>query len=500
MNIKITSLLFHLIILPELFLGICILYLVFHSLFLGFNRDYKFVLFEKSVLYQIILIILMVCFLLINQNFFDLKIFGFSNSFVSDGLSNISKLVVAIVSVIFFLIIEQFTNIQKINFFEYYILFLFGILGTLLICTSNDLLITYLSIELQGLSFYLLASFNRNSTYSVENGLKYFVLGSFSSGLFLYSSSILYGLFGTLNFADFFELTQDSIGSNIFCPDIFQYPLLLILISLLFKLGIAPFHIWLPDVYESSPFSSTFFFAVVPKISIFIIFLKIFNYCFFNVVSYLMNFLIIIAIFSILVGSFVGLEQRKFRSLLAYSSVSHMGYLLIVFSLPNNEGYSFGFSYLIIYMISGICFWLVLMLTIIKNNYLKKKNQDLTDLILLQKSNLGMASCLSLVLFSMAGFPPLIGFLVKISLFFSAMEMSYYLVSFISIFCSVISTFFYIRIIKLLYFEGVLVGKLYYPIKNQIILVLLLLVYFLVFFFIRPNLLFYISYKISFAF
>ena len=185
---------------------------------------------------------------------------------------------------------------------------------------------------------------------------------------------------------------------------------------------------------------------------------------------------------------------------MAYSSVSHMGYLLIVFSLPNNEGYSFGFSYLIIYMISGICFWLVLMLTIIKNNYLKKKNQDLTDLILLQKSNSGMASCLSLVLFSMAGFPPLIGFLVKISLFFSAMEMSYYLVSFISIFCSVISTFFYIRIIKLLYFEGVLIGKLYYPIKNQIILVLLLLVYFLVFFFIRPNLLFYISYKISFAF
>ena len=499
MNITTISLIFHIILVPEIFLGISIIYLVLHSLFLGYNRNNKFSLFEKSTLFLISLIIIMVCFLLINQNFLDLQISGFSNCFISDVLSNISKIIIGITSFFFFLVTEHYIDTQKINSFEYYIIFLFGVFGTFLICTANDLLAAYLSIELQGLSFYLLASFNKNSSYSVESGLKYFILGSFSSGLFLYGSSILYGLFGTLNFTDFFDLTEDSTGSHIYCPDIFQYPLILILVSLLFKLAIAPFHVWLPDIYEGSPFSSTFFFAVVPKLSIFVLFLKIFNYCFFNLVSYLTDVLVFIAVFSVIVGSFAGLEQRKLKSLLAYSSISHMGYLLIVFSLPNNEGFQLGFCYLTIYMISGICFWIILMLIVVKNLYSKKQNKDLTDLVLLYKSNLGLSISLNVILFSIAGFPPLIGFLVKIGLFFAAIEISYYLVSILSILCSVISTFYYIRVIKILYFEAVLVGKLYYPIKNQIIVILLVLVYFLVFLFIRPNLLFFISYKIGFG-
>nr|YP_009326082.1 NADH dehydrogenase subunit 2 [Asterionella formosa]APD75843.1 NADH dehydrogenase subunit 2 [Asterionella formosa] len=500
MNIKTIFLLSYIIVLPELFLGVCIVYLVFHSLFLGFNRCNNFILIEKPILFLIKLTILFVCLLLINQNFLGLRILGFSNTFVFDILTNTSKIIIGITSIIFFFIIEHFVSTPKINYFEYYIIFLFAFLGTFLICTSNDLLIAYLSIELQGLSFYLLASFNKNSSYSVEGGLKYFILGSFSSGLFLYGSSILYGLFGTLNFTDFSELSEDSLGNNIFSPDIFQYPLFLILISLLFKLAIAPFHVWLSDIYEGSPFSSTFFFAVVPKLSIFILFLKVFNYCFLNVFFYLTDVLVIIAVVSIIVGSFGGLEQRKLKSLLAYSSISHMGYILIVFSLPNTEGFQLAFSYLIIYMLSGLCFWFILMLIMVKTVYLKKQNKDLTDLILLHKSNSGLAINLNIILFSIAGFPPLIGFLTKIGLFLAAVEVHYYFISFLSVFCSVISTFYYIRVIKILYFEiSVLVGKLYYPIKNQITFLLVLLVYFLIFFFIRPNLLFFISYKISFV-
>jgi NADH-quinone oxidoreductase subunit N len=188
------------------------------------------------------------------------------------------------------------------------------------------------------------------------------------------------------------------------------------------------------------------------------------------------------------------------KSLLAYSSISHMGYILVVFSLPNNEGFQLAFSYLIIYMLSGLCFWFILMLIMVKTVYLKKQNKDLTDLILLHKSNSGLAINLNIILFSIAGFPPLIGFLTKIGLFLAAVEVHYYFISFLSVFCSVISTFYYIRVIKILYFEiSVLVGKLYYPIKNQITFLLVLLVYFLIFFFIRPNLLFFISYKISFV-
>lgn len=500
MNLKTISLLFYVIILPELFLGVCILYFVFHSLFLSFNRCDSFILFEKSTLFLIKLIILMTCFLVINQNFLDFKVLGFSHSFVSDILSVTSKIIIGITSIIFFFVLEQFIGISKINYFEYYTIFLFAFLATFLICTANDLLTAYLSIELQGLSFYLLASFNKNSTYSIEGGLKYFILGSFSSGLFLYGSSLLYGLFGTLNFTDFFELTENSTGNNVFCPDVFQYPLFLIVVSLLFKLAIAPFHVWLPDIYEGSPFSSAFFFATVPKLSIFILFLRIFNYCFFDTFFYLMDFLVLIAVFSIIIGSFGGLEQRKFKSLLAYSSVSHLGYILTVFSLPNNEGFQLAFSYLIVYMLSSICFWLILMLTFTKNVFFKKQNKDLTDVILLYKSNSGLAISLTVTLFSMAGFPPLIGFLVKVGLFLAVIEVSYYLISLLSIFCSVISTFYYIRIIKILYFEkSVLVGKLYHPIKSQVTFFLTLLVYFSVFFFVRPGLLLFISYKIGFA-
>jgi NADH-quinone oxidoreductase subunit N len=497
MNIKCISLLFHTLILPELFFGICVLYLVLHCLFFGYNRNNSLFLVEKSTTFLIILIILMTCTLLINQNFFDSKILTFNNNFASDILSNVAKITIGIISIIFFFALRHFIGIKKANSFEYYIIFLLALLGTFLICTANDLLTAYLSIELQSLSFYLLASFHKNSTYSVESGLKYFILGSFSSGLFLYGSSILYGLFGTLNFTDFFDLTEDFEGSNILCPDVFQYPLFIILISLLFKLAVAPFHIWLPDIYEGSLFSSSFFFAVVPKLSIFILFFKLFNHCFFNLTFYLTDYLVFIAVFSVIVGSFAGLEQRKLKSLLAYSSISHMGYVLMVFNLPNNEGLSLGLSYIIVYMISGTCFWMILQLAAVKSVYKKKQNKDLIDLVLIQKSNLGLAVSLNVVLFSFAGFPPFIGFLVKIGLFLAAIEMSYYLVSFLSIFCSVVSTFYYIRVVKVIYFETVLIGKLYYPINVQTTTVLVAIVYSLLFFFIRPNLLFYISYKAS---
>ena len=497
MNIKWISLLLHTLILPELFFGICIIYLVLHCLFLGQNRNNRLFLTEKSTTFLIILVISMTCFLLINQIFFDSKILSFNNNFVSDILSNSSKVIIGIVSVVYFFILQHFIEIKKANSFEYYIVFLFALLGTFLVCTVNDLLAAYLSIELQSLSFYLLASYHKNSTYSVESGLKYFILGSFSSGLFLYGSSILYGLFGTLNFTDFFDFTEDFVESNVLSLDTFQYPLLIILISLLFKLAIAPFHIWLPDIYEGSFFSSSFFFAVVPKLSILILFFKLFHFCFFNITFYLTDYLVFSAIFSIIIGSFAGLEQRKLKSLLAYSSISHMGYILMVFSLPNSEGLSLGLSYIIVYMISSICLWMILMLTTVKIIHTKKQNKDLIDLVLIQKSNLGLGVSLNIVLFSFAGFPPFIGFLVKVGLFLAALEISYYLICFLSIFCSVISTFYYIRIIKIIYFETVLTGKLYYPIKTQITLVLVTIVYILLFFFVKPNLLIYICYKVS---
>jgi NADH-quinone oxidoreductase subunit N len=496
MNTITISLLFNIILIPEFFLGISIIYLVFHCLFLGYYRKKKFFLFEKSTVFLISLISVMLFFLLINQTFGYSILSNFTNSFISDTLSNISKVVICLISFLFFLFIEKFVCTQKINAFEYYIIFMFGILGTFLICTANDLLASYLSIELQGLSFYLLASFNKNSTYSVENGLKYFILGSFASGLFLYGSSMLYGLFGTLNFSDFRDLIEDSAVSNTYCSHISQYPLIFILASLLLKLAIGPFHAWLPDVYEGSPFNSAFFFAAVPKLSILVLFVKIFNYSFCDVIYYYTEMLIVIGVCSIVIGSFGGLEQRKLKSLLAYSSISHMGYLLIVFSLPNKEGFQLGFCYMIIYMISSLGFWMILTTTALKRFHTKKQNRDLTDLVSLSKSNFNLSVSLKVLLLSTTGFPPLIGFFVKINLLLAIIETYYYLIVIFVVSCSVISTFYYIRVIKIVYFEEVLVGKLYHPIKSQIMIILSLLIYWLGFVFVRPNLLFLISDRI----
>jgi len=396
---------------------------------------------------------------------------------------------------------------QKINQFEYILLILFAVLGLFLLCSSNDLLTAYLAIELQSLAFYVLASFKKTSTYSVDAGIKYFIMGAFSSSLFLFGSSLLYGVTGTINFEEFRDLLINVYpGStiNTTLPDIsffdvglIKFGLIFILISLLFKLAIAPFHTWAPDVYEGSPSASTFFFAVVPKLAIFVLLLRIFYYSFFGFFESWRYFIVISVILSVIVGSFGGLEQRKLKSLLVYSSISHMGYALIAFSAGTLESVQMLFCYLVVYSFSGLCVWSIFLLTRVKNNSLQKQNKDLTDLVLLGKSNYMLAIFFTTVLFSVAGFPPMIGFLVKISVFLTAIESSMYFIALLSILCSVIGTFYYIRLIKILYFEKVLVGKLYHPIKLQSSVLISLLFFLFLFLFINPTILYLFSYKFS---
>ena len=657
---------------PELFLGICIIYLFLYGTFICYNSRFNFSIIQTSVSYLAVLTLVMVSFLLVNDGLNELNYICFNSTIACDYLSFVSKLIISISSVIFLLMVQEHLSHQKINHFEYVLIFLFAILGIFLLCSSNDLLTAYLSIELQSLAFYILAAFKKNSTYSIEAGLKYFVLGAFSSGLFLFGSSLIYGISGSINFADFkdlffwatpghttrtltdifssttgflivanklnlmdtglchfseydvemvikeldyfnfLEYALDAYGpwsikffisefyynevlyrlldsmyydniiserigrtgntelfqsygfiypmfiknildhhieeSEALC-DIFlgknhplaefmfpkniihltellkyftepndyqtinyfyeckpfdisllQFALSFILISLFFKLALAPFHSWSPDIYEGSPTSTTFFFVVVPKLGIFVLLLRIFYFGFFGFIDSWRNYVILIAIVSIIVGSVAGLEQRKLKSLLAYSSISHMGYLLISFSTGSIEGIQMLFNYLLIYISSGLCIWSVFVLTRLKNNYTKKQNKDLGDLILLNKSNSVLALILTITLFSIAGLPPTIGFLVKMSIFLSAIESSMYFVALISILFSVISTFYYIRIVKILYFEPVLVGKLYYPITTQKAFITALLFYSFLFLFLNPTVLYLLSNKVSLLF
>ena len=613
------------VIFSELFLGISIIYLVMHCTFLAVQNKYP--LIQTSVLYLSVLSIFFSVYLVFNEPLNVLELSCLNNTFINDYTSFLSKLVIGNLSVFCLLMMQSYILNQKINNFEYFLLILFAILGLFLLCSANDFLTAYLAIELQSLSFYVLAAFKKNSTFSVDAGIKYFILGAFASSMFLFGSSLLYGVTGTVNFDDFRILFMGDFPKNNFIEDVdlainildtskitidfiedllesleckkvlntseilsellsyeidelvdnykpgdfpknsiiedvdlainlldtskitidfiedllesleckkvlntseilsellsyeidelvdnykpetvnfysdninlIKFALVFILIGLFFKITVAPFHIWAPDVYEGSPTSSTFFFSVVPKLAIFVLLLRIFYYSFFSFVDSWRHFVVLVVIFSIIVGSFGGLEQRKLKSLLVYSTISHMGYSLISFSAGTFESLQMLLSYLIVYSFSGLCVWSIFLVTNLKNNYFQKQNKDLTDLVLLGKSNYMLAIFFTTVLFSIAGFPPMIGFLVKMGIFLTAMESSMYFVALISILCSVIGTFYYIRLIKILYFEKVLVGKLYYPINFQNSVLITFLFFLLLFLFVNPTLLFLISHKFS---
>lgn len=615
----------------ELFLGVAIVYLVLHCSFLAINKKYP--LIQISVLNLGVLILFLSVWLLINDGLDVLNISIFNNTISNDYLSLSGKFIIGILSLCCLLMFKSYLLSQRFNNFEYVLLILFSVLGLFVLCAANDLITAYLAIELQSLAFYVLAAFKKNSSFSIDAGLKYFILGSFASGLFLFGSSLLYGITGTINFEEFKDLLfyikpgcsnsilVDSIevenflelsylnlvmenfkydlslylvnnseifllfpslmegGCNIensadvlfyfiflvekvrfilfylffyfknfdlgfsvlefynstgdihseivnskfltilsICDiaeiylinpffseislnvELIKFALLFILISLCFKLAIAPFHMWSPDVYESSPSSSTFFFSVVPKLAIFLLILRIFYFSFYGFVDswkYILSGMILL---SVIIGSFGGVFQRKLKSLLVYSSISHMGYTLIAFSSGSFDNIQMLFCYLVVYSFSGLCVWSIFMLTRVKQDRLLKQNKDLTDLVLLGKSNYTLAIFFVLVLFSIAGFPPLIGFLVKINIFLTAVESSMYFVAAISIFCSVIATFYYIRIVKILYFEKLLVGRLYYPSDSGSVIILAFLFWFVLFLFMNPNLLFLISYKFGLLF
>lgn len=555
-------------IFPELFLGISLVYLVLYGTFLIVSSSFP--LIQVPTLHLSILILIMICFLLENETLTTCEFSIFNNTIIIDYASTSSKILISCFCILCLLMVEFYLQDLKVNQFEYFLLFLFAILGFFILCSANDLITAYLAIELQSLSFYVLATFKKNSTFSVDAGLKYFILGAFSSSLFLLGVSIIYGFTGTLNFEDFKDLfffnfpgnlTKISVDSfyikhhfmvsgfletisdeaflllnnyiienswndveifvsqveaytsyiqsnlelwSFYCQpistELLQFAIIFIIVSLFFKLALAPFHLWAPDIYEGSLSSSTFFFAVMPKLGIFLLLIRLLYCCFYGFLDNWRYFVVFIALISIIVGSTVGLEQRKLKNLLAYSSISHMGYSLVAFSTGTFEGIQLLFCYLIVYMCSGTCLWSIFLLTRLKYKFVKKQNKDITDFVLLKKSNKMLALFLTILLFSIAGFPPMVGFIAKIGVFLVSLEASMFCAAFIGILFSVVATFYYIRIIKLIFFENKLVGRLYHPITVERAVFIVVLVYFLIFLFINPTLLFLISYKISLVF
>ena len=419
----------------------------------------------------------------------------YQNTFIFDLLtSNVKQIL--LLSAIFCLAISENNLLkQQINNFEYFLLVLSAILGLFFLVSSYDMLSLYLAIEMQSLCLYVLAAAKKNSSFSTEAGLKYFILGSFSSALLLFGISFLYGFTGTTNFDNFYLLFAEIDSDAPLLTQSVEKALIFIMAAFFFKIAAAPFHMWSPDVYEGSPTSSTIFFAIIPKIALFSVFLRLFQAVFVTFEGYFLFILIFFSISSVMFGSFVALRQKKLKRLLAYSSISHVGYLLLGFSANSLEGTQSLFFYLVIYMLTSLCIWsVVLSLETLTS---EKRSKTLIDFASIASTNpfLGFGGMLSF--FSLAGVPPLAGFFAKMEIFLSALSSSLFFASIIAILSSVVSSYYYIRLIKTMYFEKKRENSFIFPITRACSLTISIAVFFLLYFFLNPSLLCLLTQKFA---
>ena len=478
--------------LPEIYIITISLFLLIVGVTMSNLRKYKYTYFVYETSILSIITLFFTLFLILNSSLNNAIIFN--NLFIVDEFSIFFKVLALVGTISCLLISINFVNKIGVNSFEYLILILCSTFGLMCLISSFDLISMYISLEVQSLSFYILASMRKNSSFSTEAGLKYFILGAFSSGILLLGISFIYGSVGTTGFEslgkffigfDFLELSKDIFHIN----NRVIIGIICIFIGILFKLTAVPFHMWAPDVYEGSPLFITIIFSVVPKIGIFAVAVKIFYFALYEGFVYWQSIGLLCAVLSISVGTLKALQQNRIKRFLAYSSIGHVGFLLIGFSTGTILGIQSLLFYLVVYTIMMINIWSIVVSLEIKN---KRYSQIkyITDLQGLYKTSPLMAYTLAINMFSMAGVPPLAGFFAKFYLLFSGFESSFNLLVIIAIIFSVISAFYYIRFIKIIFFDESNKGLLYNDSLGYIhSLVLGLSFLFILFLFISPNLL-----------
>ena len=420
------------LIYPELFLSISLLSL----LMLGVFKKNSFLVVSKL---SSIVLLLTIPLIYINDNTSE-KLFN--NNYLIDEFSSFLKILILGSSAFALFFTNQYIKDNKIDKFEYPILILTAILGMFVMVSSNNLIGLYLGIELQSLSLYVLAALNRDSVKSTEAGVKYFVLGALSSGLLLYGCSLVYGFTGSTNY---YVIAENYTSSNL----ALSFGLVFILVGLAFKISAVPFHMWTPDVYEGAPTSVTAFFALAPKVAGFGAIIRILYIAFGNVVNEWQAILIFISIASMILGAVAAIGQTNIKRLMAYSSISHMGYALAGVTTGTNEGISSSILYIFLYVVMNIGSFVCIILMKRKTVYL----ENIRDLSGLSKNHPVVAFSFTVILFSLAGIPPLAGFFAKFYIFMAVIKSNLFALAIIGLITSVVSAFYYLRIIKIIYFD-----------------------------------------------
>ena len=407
------------IILPEIFLSLTIMFLL---LFGVFKNNSSKLIYNLTTLSLIILFALLLNLYQVS----DLSIFN--NSYKVDSLATFMKLLTIGSGIFVMLTSSKYIEINNINKMEYPILILSSILGMMVMISSNDLIVFYMGLELQSLALYVLASFNRENLLSTESGLKYFVLSALSSGLLLYGCSLIYGFSGSTNF----NIILDNSSSGQYG---ITFGIVFILVGLAFKISAVPFHMWAPDVYQGSPTSVTTFFAVLPKIAALSVFIRFLYVPFAEMNDQWQMIIIFLSIASMIFGAVAAIGQKNLKRLIAYSSIGHMGYALTGLAAGTNQGIQGSISYIAIYLVMNLAFFSCMFMLRRNNEYY----ESIEDLSGLSKNH--------------PGIPPLAGFFAKFYVFMAVIEQKMYFLAIVGLLSTVIAAFYYLRIIKIIYFD-----------------------------------------------
>jgi len=371
--------------------------------------------------------------------------YTFSGTYVSDPMSTLLKSVVYLVTGMVFLYSRSYLVDRDIFKGEYYVLGLFGVLGMMIMISAHNFLTIYLGLELLSLSLYAMVAFHRESMQASEAAMKYFILGAIASGMLLYGMSMFYGATGTLDIGELATAIQAKDSNDI----VLIFGLVFVVVGLAFKLGAVPFHMWVPDVYHGAPTSVTMYISSAPKIAGFALFMRLLAEGMADMHAGWQDMLVVLSVLSLAVGNIIALAQTNLKRMLAYSTISHVGFILLGILAGTNAGYSASMFYIITYAATAMAgFALIIVLS--RRGF---EADELADLKGLSRRSPWIAFMMLLLMFSMTGVPPTVGFYAKLLVLQAIVNIDMVWLAAVAVGFSVIGAFYYLRVIKLMYFD-----------------------------------------------
>ena len=420
--------------LPEILLAAMSLALVLIGAFRGDGA-------KKLIDLLAIIALVIAGFLLLDQS--PGRVSTFNDAFVVDTFARVMKVLTIIGAIAAIVMSQRFLVEEKIARFEYTILILLSTIGMMMMCSANELISLYLGVELQSLALYVIAAMHRDNEKSAEAGLKYFVLGALSSGMLLYGMSLVYGFTGSVTFPAIAKAVAGQGGTGV------VFGLVFIIAGLVFKMSVVPFHMWTPDVYEGAPTPVASFFATAPKMAAVAMTVRILIDGFLPVLKDWQPIIAFAAIASMGLGAFAAIGQSNIKRLMAYSSIGNMGYALVGLAAGSIAGVEGIVIFMAIYLVMTLGVFAV----ILAMQTGGKRVEQIGDLAGAARTSPGLAFVMAALLFSLIGIPPLAGFFGKFYVFAAAIEAKLFALAVIGIVASVVSAFYYLRIIKVMYFD-----------------------------------------------